>query len=93
MRGRPATAFAYFLNGYTAMAILTAFWVMIVIAKGRILPLWTLAIPVLYLVMHTVTWNRLRRRDGAVLNPLLGETARNMLIFTLLFTLVFIIYS
>jgi len=93
MRGRPATAFAYFLNGYTAMAILTAFWVMIVIAKGRILPLWTLAIPVLYLVMHTVTWNRLRRRDGAALNPLLGETARNMLIFTLLFTLVFIIYS
>ena len=93
MRGRPATAFAYFLNGYTAMAILTAFWVMIIIAKGRILPLWTLAFPVLYLVMHTVTWNRLRRRDGAALNPLLGETARNMLIFTLLFTITFIIYS
>jgi len=48
---------------------------------------------VLYLVMHTATWYKLRHRDGAALNPLLGETARNMLIFTILFTIVFIIYS
>ena len=93
MRGRPVTAFAYFLNGYTAIAILAAFWIMIVINMGKLLPLWTLAIPVLYLVMHTATWYKLRHRDGAALNPLLGETARNMLIFTILFTIVFIIYS
>lgn len=91
--GRPATAFAYLANGYTAMAILTAFWVMIIIAKGRLLPLWTLFIPVLYLVMHTITWHKLRHRDGAALNPLLGETARNMLIFTTLFTIVFVTFS
>ena len=93
MRGRPITAFAYLVNGYTAIAILTAFWVMIIVAKGRLLPLWTLAIPVLYLVLHTSTWYKLKHRDGAALNPLLGETARNMLIFTLLLTIVFIIYS
>ncbi len=93
IRGRPLTAFAYFLNGYTAIAILTAFWVMIIVTKGRVLPLWTLAIPALYLIMHTATWNKLRHRDGAALNPLLGGTARNMLIFTILFTIVFIIYS
>ena len=93
MRGRPITAFAYLLNGYTGMAILAVFWFMIILGKGRLLPLWTLAIPVLYLVMHTATWYRLKHRDGAALNPLLGETARNMLIFTLLFTIVFIIYS
>ena len=93
MKGRPVTAFAYFLNGYIAIAFLSAFWVLIVFSKGRILPLWTLAIPVLYLIMHTVTWYRLKQRDGAALNPLLGETARNMLIFTILFTIVFIIYS
>ena len=93
MRGRPITAFAYLLNGYLGMAILAVFWFMIVLGKGRLLPLWTLAIPVLYLVMHTATWYRLKHRDGAALNPLLGETARNMLIFTLLFTIVFIIYS
>jgi 1,4-dihydroxy-2-naphthoate octaprenyltransferase len=93
MRGRPITAFAYLLNGYTGMAILAVFWFMIVMSKGRLLPLWTLAIPALYLVMHTITWYRLKHRDGAALNPLLGETARNMLIFTLLFTIVFIIYA
>ena len=43
--------------------------------------------------MHTITWHKLRHRDGAALNPLLGGTARNMLIFTILFTIVFIIYS
>ncbi|MBR5674501.1 MAG: 1,4-dihydroxy-2-naphthoate octaprenyltransferase [Muribaculaceae bacterium] len=91
MRGRPLTSFAYLLNGYIAIAILSAFWFMIAFVK--VLPLWTLLIPLLYLVMHTVTWNKLRHRDGAALNPLLGETARNMLIFTILFTIVFIIYS
>jgi 1,4-dihydroxy-2-naphthoate octaprenyltransferase len=93
MKGRPLTAFAYLLNGYTGMAILAVFWFMIIMGKGRILPQWTLAIPVLYLVMHTITWYKLKHRDGAALNPLLGETARNMLIFTILFTIVFIIYS
>ena len=91
MRGRPVTAFAYLLNGYVGMAILAVFWFMI--GYMHLLPTWTLAIPVLYLVMHTATWHMLRRRDGAALNPLLGATARNMLIFTLLFTIVFIIYS
>lgn len=91
MRGRPVTAFAYLLNGYTGMAILAVFWFMI--GYMHLLPVWTLAIPVLYLVMHTSTWYKLRHRDGAALNPLLGETARNMLIFTILFTIVFIIYS
>ena len=91
--GRKPAAFAYLLNGYLGMAILAAFWVMILVGKGRVLPLWTLIIPVLYLVMHTVTWHKLRHREGAALNPLLGETARNMLIFTILFTIVFIIFS
>ncbi len=93
MRGRPVTAFAYLLNGYTAIAILAVFWFMIVMGRGRVLPLWTLVIPVLYLVLHTVTWYKLKHRDGAALNPLLGGTARNMLIFTLLFTIVFIFYA
>jgi 1,4-dihydroxy-2-naphthoate octaprenyltransferase len=91
MRGRPITAFAYLLNGYTGMAILSAFWFMI--AAFKVLPVWTLIIPIIYLVLHTVTWYRLKHRDGAALNPLLGETARNMLIFTLLLTIVLIIYS
>ena len=66
---------------------------MIILNRGKLLPLWTFAIPLLYLVMHTATWLKLKHRDGVALNPLLGATARNMLIFTLLFTIVFIIYS
>ena len=93
--GRRPAALAYLLHGYTGMAMLSALWVMIAARwqAWRQLPLWTLAIPVIYLVLHTVTWYRLTRRDGAALNPLLGATARNMLIFTVLLTLVLIIYS
>jgi 1,4-dihydroxy-2-naphthoate octaprenyltransferase len=99
MRGRPVTALAYLLNGYTAIAMLATFWIMIFVWHGKTVkglefpPLWTLAIPLLYLVLHTITWFKLKHRDGAALNPLLGATARNMLIFTILFTIVFIIYS
>ena len=89
--GRKPAAFAYLLNGYVGMAMLTAFWLMVVLFDA--FPLWTLLIPVLYLVLHTATWYKLRHREGAALNPLLGETARNMLIFTLLMTIVLIIYS
>ena len=91
--GRKAAAFSYLLNGYIGMAVLAVFWFLILVGHDVMLPMWTLAIPVLYLVLHTATWFKLTHRDGAALNPLLGETARNMLIFTLLLTIVFIIYS
>ncbi len=89
--GRKPASFAYLLNGYMGMAVLTAFWMLV--ALTRALPLWTLLAPVIYLVLHTSTWHKLTHRDGAALNPLLGETARNMLIFTLLLTIILIIYS
>ena len=88
--GRTAAAFSYLLNGYVGMAMLTALWLMVALRR---LPLWTLAIPAIYLVLHTATWDKLKHREGASLNPLLGETARNMLIFMILLTIVFIIYS
>ncbi|MBR7011832.1 MAG: 1,4-dihydroxy-2-naphthoate octaprenyltransferase [Muribaculaceae bacterium] len=93
--GRKAAALAYLINGYAGMGMLSALWVMIAArwGLGDTLPVWTLVIPVIYLVMHTATWYKLTRRQGTALNPLLGETARNMLIFTLLLTIVFIIYS
>ena len=89
--GRKPAALAYLINGYAGMALLSALWVMIL--WKHVMPLWTLAIPALYLVLHTATWFKLTSRDGKALNPLLGGTARNMLIFTLLLTIAFIIYS
>lgn len=89
--GRPAASLAYLINGFAAMGVLSAMWI-VSLWKG-LLPWWSLAVPAVYLALHTATWHKLTRRDGTALNPLLGETARNMLIFTLLMTAIFIIYS
>jgi len=83
--GRQPAAAAYLINGYVAMCLLTPLWILAALAPT--VPVWVLVAPVVYLVLHTITWHRLTTRDGAALNPLLGATARNMLIFTLLLTL------
>ncbi|MBR1543319.1 MAG: 1,4-dihydroxy-2-naphthoate octaprenyltransferase [Muribaculaceae bacterium] len=80
--GRKPAAAAYLINGFMAISFLSPLW--LVVALGGRISVWCLAIPVLYLVMHTGTWYKLTHRDGAALNPLLGATARNMLIFTIL---------
>lgn len=89
--GRQPAAVAYLINGYVAMCLLTPLWILAALAPT--VSVWVLVAPVVYLVLHTVTWHRLTTRDGAALNPLLGATARNMLIFTLLLTLLLNISS
>ena len=79
--GRKVASAAYLINGYVGISLLAPLWFAA--------PLWVLAVPALYLVLHTVTWHRLTHRDGAALNPLLGATARNMLIFAVLLTACF----
>ncbi|MGN0229887.1 MAG: 1,4-dihydroxy-2-naphthoate octaprenyltransferase [Muribaculaceae bacterium] len=79
--GRKVAAAAYLINGYVGISLLAPLWFAA--------PLWVLAVPALYLVLHTVTWHRLTHSDGAALNPLLGATARNMLIFAVLLTACF----
>ena len=48
-------------------------------------PVWELVIPLLYLILHIKTWGRLKQSSGAAINPLLGRTAINLLIFALFF--------
>lgn len=79
--GRKVASAAYLINGYVGISLLAPLWFAA--------PLWVLAVPALYLVLHTVTWHRLTHSDGAALNPLLGATARNMLIFAVLLTACF----
>ncbi len=81
--GRKPAAAAYLINGYVAISLLTPLWLMPFLPNGN-MPVWLLVAPVLYLLMHTATWYRLVTRDGAALNPLLGGTARNMLLFTII---------
>lgn len=75
--GRKAMSHAYLLSGIVGMAIMSPVW--------AVLPLWTLVIPVVYLILHFRTWQALLQARGAELNPLLGRTAINLLLFSLMF--------
>lgn len=75
--GRRFMSMAYLLSGFIGMSIMTPVWL--------VLPVWALAIPVIYLALHLKTWYSLMQSTGSAINPLLGKTAMNLLIFTLLF--------
>lgn len=77
--GRKIAGTFYLVSGYFAISVMAPVWL--------ILPVWAWIVPVLYLIMHTKTWYKLIHTRGAALNPLLGATARNMLIFALLLAL------
>lgn len=74
--GRKAMNWVYFFAGVLAMAIMYPVW--------NILPLWSVIIPAVYLIMHYVTWNKMRNAIGAEFNPLLGQTAFNLFLFALM---------
>ena len=81
--GRTLAAFAYLLNGLLALSVLGVLWLRLWMEWGW----WTMIPPAIYMALHLTTWHRLKQRTGAALNPILGATARNMLIFTILLTL------
>lgn len=84
--GRTLAAFAYLLNGLLALSVLGVLWLRLWMEWGW----WTMLPPAIYMALHLTSWLRLKQRTGAALNPILGATARNMLIFTLLLTLLLI---
>ena len=84
--GRTLAAFAYLLNGLLALSVLGVLWLRLWMEWGW----WTMLPPAIYMALHLPSWHRLKQRTGAALNPILGATARNMLIFTLLLTLLLI---
>lgn len=84
--GRTLAAFAYLLNGLLALSVLGVLWLRLWMEWGW----WTMLPPAIYMALHLSSWHRLKQRTGAALNPILGATARNMLIFTILLTLLLI---
>lgn len=76
--GRKFMGWAYLVSGLCAMGI--ALPVLLQMHPA------TIAAPAAYLALHVTTWKKLVTLKGAALNPILGKTARNLLIFTLLFT-------
>lgn len=76
--GRKVMSLAYLLSGITAMAIMAPLWME--------LPVCALLVPLIYLLAHAFTWRALTHSTGAALNPLLGRTAANLLLFAVLLT-------
>lgn len=74
--GRRVAAIAYLLFGIAAVWLTAPLWAE---------KFWIFFIaPAIYLCLHYSTWQCIRRSRGAALNPLLGATARNMLVYSLL---------
>lgn len=78
--GRKAASMLYLSNGCLAVALMLGVWMR--------LPAWVLIIPGAYLVAHTAMWLRMRRSEGAALNPMLGGTAMLMLLYCALFAII-----
>jgi 1,4-dihydroxy-2-naphthoate octaprenyltransferase len=74
--GRKVMAWCYMLAGITAMAVMTPAWLE--------LHQWSLPIVFVYLALHLMNWQYLKKAQGAALNPLLGKTAVTLLIFSLM---------
>ncbi len=83
--GRIIMGKVYLFSGILAMAIMYPLWIQ--------LPVWALAVPAIYLVLHYTTWRKIMSSEGAALNPLLGRSAINLLLFTMLLLAVFLISS
>ena len=72
--GRKVMGWVYLLNGIIAILISVPL-------LCKIVPVvWI--IPPVYLILHTKIWKKLITSNGGELNPLLGKTAQNLLIFT-----------
>ena len=76
--GRRIMSTAYLLSGFIGMLVMTPVWLDMAVAF--------LAVPMIYLALHIRTWYCLRQSSGSAINPILGRTAINLLIFALLFT-------
>lgn len=81
--GRKVMGWTYLLSGFAAAGIACA------VFCGHHFA-WVA--PAAYLLLHIVAWKKLMAGSGAALNPVLGGTARNLLIFTLLFLVTICIF-
>ena len=84
--GRKAMGLVYLISGIVAMGIVFYMlrWIYPVSA----------VMAAIFLAMHFHTWRKLVSSSGAALNPVLGATARNLLVFTLLlFAVAILCYS
>ena len=80
--GRKVMGTVYLISGILAMALMIPLWLS--------LPEWIIILPAFYLMMHVSTWRKITKSRGSELNPLLGKTAMNLLMFSLMLLAVLI---
>ena len=73
--GRKAMGWCYLASGLLAMLLMMPVWVKLGASS--------LLVPALYSVLHVATWKKVVQSRGAALNPLLGRSAVNLLLFAL----------
>lgn len=83
--GRKFMGWAYLLFGIIGMCVMLPIWIRF--------NAWGWIIPVIYLTLHSKTWLKLRQKEGIALNPLLGRTAFNLLIFAIMYLTACIVYT
>lgn len=82
--GRQFASTWYLLNGFFAVVSTYHIWMAT--------PIWAMILlPMIYLVMHLATHRALTMLRGRALNPLLGRTALNLLVFTILIIVAMVI--
>lgn len=74
--GRRFAAYWYLINGLAAPLFTWHAWCS--------LPGWRTVLPLIYWAAHIAIYHALKSRKGTALNPLLGRTAANLLLFTAL---------
>lgn len=81
--GRKVMGNAYLVSGILAMTLMIPLWLS--------LPAWSLLLPATYMILHYTTWRKLVTCNGSSLNPVLGRTASNLLMFSLMLLAVSIV--
>lgn len=82
--GRKVMSLAYLVSGIAAVAVTIPVWFCF--------PLYFLTAPFCCLGLHIKLWHKLKASRGSTINPLLGKTALNLLLFSLLLTAAFIMF-
>ncbi|MBR4962436.1 MAG: 1,4-dihydroxy-2-naphthoate octaprenyltransferase [Muribaculaceae bacterium] len=78
--GRKFAIVTYLINGILATSILCTSYIGVAFA-------------VLFLLLHLKTWRGLKTKEGTALNAYIGHTARNQLLFTIIYLLVAILQA
>lgn len=80
--GRKIMGRVYLVSGVLSMVIMLPLWLQ--------LPLWALLVPLIFLFLHISTWRIIIKSRGSALNPMLGRTALNLLLFTIMLLALFV---